>query len=110
MNRAIWSLASALPLTRIMMTRTSQPSASDPSRPVLLWVLRNDFDAITLGVEISDSGRCQVKTVPHWDTSLALVEPFDSAGDALRRHAEVASRLREIGWVVADHVPVTLAA
>ena len=90
------------------MTTTSQPSAS--ARPVLLWVLRNDFDAITVGVDISDSGKCEVKTVPHWDTSLALIEPFDSAGDALRRHAEVASRLREIGWVVADHVPMTAAA
>jgi hypothetical protein len=93
-----------------MMNRTSQTSAPAPLRPVLLWVLRNDFDAITLGVDVSDSGRCEVRTVPHWDTSLALVEPFDSAADALRRHAEVASRLREIGWVVADHVPMTVAA
>jgi hypothetical protein len=48
--------------------------------------------------------------VPHWDTSLALVEPFESAGDALRRHAEVASRLREIGWSVADYVPMSALA
>lgn len=93
-----------------MMNTTSHVSASSTSRPVLLWVLRNEFDAITLGVGISDSGRCEVSTVPHWDASLALVEPFDCAGAALRRHAEVASRLREIGWVVADHVPMTAAA
>ena len=93
-----------------MMNTTSQPSASGTSRPILLWVLRREFDAITLGVDISNCGRCEVHTVPHWDPSLALVEPFESAGDALRRHAEVASRLREIGWVVADHVPMAHAA
>jgi hypothetical protein len=44
--------------------------------------------------------------IPQWDTSLAVVQPFARAGDALRRHAEVARTLREIGWTVADHVPV----
>ena len=84
----------------------SMSSAQVTSRSVLLWVFRRDFDAITCGVDVSASGTCEVRTVPHWDASLAVVEPFESAGDALRRHAEVASRLREIGWVVADHVPM----
>ena len=86
------------------------PLSSDSSRPVLLWVFRRDFEAITCGVDVSASGRCQVRTVPQWDPSLAMIEPFEHAGDALQRHAEVASRLREIGWVLADHVPVRALA
>ena len=86
------------------MSRLRQASSS--SRPVLLWVFRREFEAITCGVEVSASGRCAVRTVPQWDPSLAVIEPFECAGEALQRHAEVARRLREIGWVVADHVPV----
>jgi hypothetical protein len=85
---------------------TGLPQPSDSSRPVLLWVFRRAFDAVTCQVDVSTEGTCQVRTVPHWDPSLALVEPFENAGDALRRHAEVASRLREIGWHVADRVPM----
>jgi hypothetical protein len=91
-----------------MMNSTS--SAQVNARSVLLWVFRRDFDAITCGVDVSASGKCEVRTVPHWDASLALVEPFESPVDALHRHAEVARRLREIGWVVADHVPMQPAA
>lgn len=86
------------------MSLRNQSSSS--SRPVLLWVFKRDVDAITCGVEVSESGRCAVRTVPQWNPSLTVVEPFDCAVDALRRHAELAHRLREIGWVVADHVPV----
>ena len=84
------------------------PKAS--SRPVLLWVLRRDFDVITCGVDVNASGRCEVRTVPHRDPSLAVIEPFASAGEALQRHAEVAYRLRETGWVVAERVPAPALA
>ena len=96
----------------LAMTNTSlRPQASEASRPVILWVFRRDFDAITCQVDVNASGGCEVRTVPQWNPSLALVEPFERPGDALQRHAEVARRLREIGWQVADHVPVpSLAA
>ena len=80
------------------------------SRPVILWVLRRDFDVITCGVDVNASGRCEVRTVPHRDPSLAVIEPFESAGEALQRHAEVAYRLRETGWVVAERVPTPALA
>ena len=89
-----------------MANMSQQAHISNPSRPALLWVFRREFDAITCGVDISASGRCEVRTVPQWDPSLAVVEPFERAADALQRHAEVAKRLREIGWTVAEHVPV----
>jgi hypothetical protein len=55
---------------------------------------------------VNASGTCEVRTVPEWNPALAVVEGFDRAGDALQRHAEVAARLRELGWGAADHVPV----
>lgn len=95
-----------------MTTRSPRASqAPAPVRPVLLWVFRRDFDAITCEVDVDTSGHCEVRVVPQWAPSLSVVERFDNAADALRSHAEIARRLREIGWTVADHVPVqSLAA
>jgi hypothetical protein len=98
-------MASALLPKRGMTATSPVPQASVPSHPVLLWVFRRDFDAITCQVDVSASG-CEVRVIPQWDLSLAVVERFDRAGDALRRHAEVSSTLREIGWTLADHVPL----
>ena len=79
---------------------------TDGTRPLLLWVFRRHFDAITCGVAVNASGDCEVRVVPEWDPSLAIVQRFDNTGDALRHHAQIARHLREIGWSVADHVPV----
>jgi hypothetical protein len=76
------------------------------ARPVLRWVFRRNHEAITCEVDVNASGTCEVRTVPEWNPALAVVEGFDRAGDALQRHAEVAARLRELGWGAADHVPV----
>ena len=85
-------------------------SSPEVAQPVLLWVFRRDFDSITCEVDVHPSGGCEVRVVPQWDPSLALVEPFERAADALHCHAELAQRLRDIGWTVADHVPVYPAA
>ena len=90
-------------------TRSKAPAHSTAVRPLLLWVFRRDGDAITCGV-VAASGGYEVRVVPQWDSSLAVVQRFDRPADALRRHAQIARRLREIGWTVADHVPVLAAA
>jgi hypothetical protein len=40
-----------------------------------------------------------VCVLPHWNLSEATVEHFDTPASALWRHAEIASRLRQSGWV-----------
>ena len=85
---------------------TTHMSDTTSFRPALLWVFRREYEAITCEVDIRAGGRCEVRTVPQWDPSLSLVEPFDSPVDAMRRHAEVSRRLMEIGWTVADRVPM----
>jgi hypothetical protein len=92
-------------MTTTPQTTLLTQTRNEAARPVLMWVFRRDYAAITCEV-VNRSGRCEVRTVPQWDPSLAVVEPFDNAGDALMRHAQVAERLREIGWHVADRVPM----
>lgn len=89
-----------------MKARSFRSTSDTAARPVLLWVFRKDYDAITCEVDVNSTGTCEVRTVPQWNTSLAVVEPFARPGDALRRHAEVAARLRDLGWASVDHVPV----
>jgi hypothetical protein len=40
-----------------------------------------------------------VCVLPHWNLSDSMVERFNAPASALRRHAEIASQLREAGWV-----------
>ena len=82
-------------------------SATHPdSTPVLRWILRRRGATLTCEVNVTGTGAYDVCIVPHWDVSQSIVEPCAGATDALRRHAEIASGLRERGWVVWDHVPV----
>lgn len=90
----------------VMTTPVRSPRVPESSHPVLLWVFRRGVEAITCEVDVTRSGACEVRTIPQWDASLAMIETFTNPVDALRRHAEIATRLREIGWSVADHVPV----
>jgi hypothetical protein len=67
---------------------------------ILRWVFHRGSDALTCAVE--GGGRrssYDVCILPHWNLSEATVEHFDAPTSALRRHAEIASRLRESGWV-----------
>jgi hypothetical protein len=41
--------------------------------------------------------------MPHWDGSSGSVETFDCATAALRRHAAIASELRDAGWTAASY-------
>jgi hypothetical protein len=67
---------------------------------MLRWVFHRGPDALTCAVEAAGSRLSyDVCILPHWDLSLATVEHFDGSASALRRHAEIASRLRLAGWM-----------
>ena len=56
---------------------------------------------MTCAVEAGrDRSSYNVYVLPHWNLSLATVERFTAPASALRRHAEIASQLRQAGWVV----------
>jgi hypothetical protein len=71
---------------------------------MLQWILQRDTRAITCQLDARSDRSYEVCVVPHWDPSTAVIERFDTPTPALLRHAEVARRLRENGWMVIDHV------
>jgi hypothetical protein len=71
---------------------------------MLRWILQRDTNAITCQLDARGNRSYEVCVVPHWDPSSAVIERYDAPTPALLRHAEVARRLRENGWMVIDHV------
>jgi hypothetical protein len=92
----------ALRVTMMTNTMTNKPRRPLSTAPacILRWVFHRGPDALTCAVEAA-GGRSSydVCILPHWDLSLATVEHFDGPASALRRHAEIASRLRLAGWM-----------
>jgi hypothetical protein len=63
-------------------------------------VFHRGADALTCAVEAaSDRASFDLCILPHWNLAVATVEHFDAHSSALRRHAEIAARLREAGWM-----------
>jgi hypothetical protein len=87
-----------------MMANMMMPGNRRPMKPepegMLRWVFHRGDDALTCAVEVSGRrSSYDVCIFPHWNLSEATVEHFDGAASALHRHAEIASGLRERGWV-----------
>jgi hypothetical protein len=85
---------------------TSQTPDTQPVQdaPILLWVLQRGANAITCELDARDDRSYEVCVVPHWDPTAAVIERFATPEPALLRHADIAKRLRENGWIVIDHV------
>jgi hypothetical protein len=75
---------------------------STESKMVLRWLFRQRDRVLTCGISIADAA-FEVVTLPHWDIAHGSMERFTSAREALERHAEIASALREDGWVPAAY-------
>jgi hypothetical protein len=86
-----------------VMTTNRRPLPSSEPHPVLCWIFQRHADAITCELDLGADRSYDVCVVPHWDVSSSLVEHFQGPAGALWRHAEIASRLRERGWVLTDH-------
>jgi hypothetical protein len=101
---AIYPTAHPLPCDCTMMINTMTKT---PERPlwaepacILRWVFHRGPDVLTCAVEAgADRSSYDVCVLPHWNLSVATVEHFDAAASALQRHAEIALRLRQSGWV-----------
>ena len=70
----------------------------EPTR-VLRWVFRRNDHAITCAIDTAGDQAFDVCVVPHWDVSASTIERFEAMHCAFERHAELARRLRDMGWV-----------
>ena len=67
---------------------------------MLRWVFQRGAATLTCSVEAAaDRSAYEVCIFPHWNLSMGSIERFGAPGGALHRHAEIASRLRDAGWV-----------
>jgi hypothetical protein len=89
------------------MTPHTHGPAPRRRTPLVEWVLQRETKSITCQLDARGRRCYELCVLPHWDPSSALIERFDAQLPALVRHAQVASRLRDTGWMVIDHVATT---
>jgi hypothetical protein len=89
--------------------KTPQPD----SVRVLRWVFRRNDAAITCEIDSAGDHAFDVCVIPHWNVSASTIERFDVVHRAFERHAELARRLRDAGWMrtpETTHRPTVAAA
>lgn len=84
--------------------RLSSPLPTD-DRCLLRWVLQRGSDALTCEVDAHGRRSFDLQVMLGGARSPALTEHFDSPVAAVERHAQVATLLRDAGWVVTTHTP-----
>ena len=78
-----------------------EPSATTP---LVQWEFQRDDRHLMCGVHASQvESSYEVAMLPLWNGGPIAVESFDSAGEALRRHAVIAASLRDAGWTVSAY-------
>ena len=80
------------------MTSAHSTRRSTESEGILRWIFLRGTKALTCEVRVSGKQPYDVCVVPHWDVSSSVIETFQRPAGALRRHAELASYLRQEGW------------
>jgi hypothetical protein len=69
---------------------------------MLRWTLRSGSAAIACEIDANPDGSFDLRVVPSLAPSSGFVERFSKVTFAMERHAEMASLLRDAGWVTTD--------
>ena len=89
----------------------STANVSDRVSCVLRWVLTNGASTVACEIDMDANRFFRLRVVPLCEPAAAVVQRFTNPLAAMARHAEVACRLRDAGWVVTDRQsPATVAA
>jgi hypothetical protein len=86
------------------MRAQTRSLAPQPVTPVLQWIFSRNHDAISCELAMQPDRTYRVSVVPQWDAAAAITERVAAPAAALMRHAELASYLRDNGWVLTDYV------
>ena len=96
--------------TRSYTLPPPQRTAESSRVGMLYWLFYRNNHALTCDLTLNDERQYVVQVTPLWDDQSSVSETFSRPTDALRRHAEIASLLRESGWLLAERGIVPSAA
>ena len=92
-------VASLLITERFMMNR-----GQSATTPLIQWEFQRDDRHLMCGVHVSQTEPSyEVAMLPLWNGGPVAVETFDTASEALHRHAAIAASLRSAGWMVSAY-------
>jgi hypothetical protein len=77
---------------------------------MLCWLFYRNHDALACDLVVNGNTQFVVQVTPLWDGAESVCETFGRPMEALQRHAEIASFLRESGWLLAERGIVPSAA
>jgi len=72
--------------------------ASDVS--LLRWEFSRTHQQVMCAIRAASANSWEVVTIPLWDVGRAAIESFSTVREALRRHAAIATDLRDAGWTL----------
>jgi hypothetical protein len=71
--------------------------------PVIQWTFLKGNNLLSCRIDTKDHGKSyDLRVVPRADVT-PLVEHFARCSGALCRHAQIASQLRQTGWVLSEY-------
>jgi hypothetical protein len=92
-------VASLLMTERFMMNR-----GQSATTPLIQWEFQRHDRHLMCGVHASETEPSyEVAMLPLWNGGPVAVETFDTASEALHRHAAIAASLRDAGWMVSAY-------
>ena len=91
-------------------TPLAAPRAQTPRMGMLYWLFSRNDQALTCELSVNGDREYVVQVTPLWDDETSVCETFARPTDALRRHAELATFLRESGWLLVERGLVPSAA
>jgi hypothetical protein len=95
--------------TNVTTPSTLRPSET-PRMGMLYWLFYRNNQALTCELSVNGDQEYVVQVTPLWDDESSVCETFRRPTDALRRHAELATFLRDSGWLLAERGLVPSAA
>jgi hypothetical protein len=93
-----------------MAIYTTTPTNEVQEVQWLHWLFVREGHMLSCDVDVRGDGLYTVSLFPLWAPEDVVTQSFRKPGDALQRHAEIATHLRASGWLVADRGPVRQAA
>jgi len=91
-------------------TPPTLPTSDKPRVGMLYWLFYRNSHALTCELSVNGDREYVVQVTPLWDDETSVCETFTRPTDALRRHAELATFLRESGWLLVERGLVPSAA